>query len=398
MKASGFFVAFVFLVSVQLSSCKAADSPEKIGHDQVWKVLQEEFQKPPSVTCQTRFVEIFPETSQSLDDWWKTYLPMDSAYHGVGNNADQWEQRLKFYAEHGDKLAARKLLLQLHMDGALGEDGDEYAVHFAMEAPCEYLKAYQAFTPDIRSQFSDLGTANGDDIRKAIAALKNASCPEASDKVRAELIENYGAGFIDSNGNTNAAVLERGEDAPRCAWWSKAWNVDTERIKAVEKKFGPATKWDNGDAICGEENAGYQWKVGKRNYWVVFFEAELGTGIRVSYSLPTAATLGFADTCERPVPEQQMLPKGPFPVLSGAFQTPIPIGTSQSDVLSKLGQPDRQWTSADGTLMMRYSWDCRKCRYNFPHVGELEGVQTYLTVGFRNKKLEHFEFSRAWGL
>jgi hypothetical protein len=193
-------------------------------------------------------------------------------------------------------------------------------------------------------------------------------------------------------------LSKAGGDAPKESWWIPMWNVDKDRLKNVEKKFGHAEKWDNGDTICGEENAGYEWVVGNRHFWVVFFEGELGLGVRVSYSLATAATLGFAENCERPVPERQKLPKGSFPQLKGTFQTPIPIGTDEDVVLSKLGTPKTKETSKDGTVIMNFSWDCNTCRYNFPDVGEVEGVQTYVTVGFREKKLVHYDFSRSWGL
>lgn len=189
-----------------------------------------------------------------------------------------------------------------------------------------------------------------------------------------------------------------GKDAPKCAWWSADWNVDKDRFEDIEKKFGPALKWSNGDAICGEENDGYLWEKGKDKYWVVFFRGELGTGIRVSDDKSLAVTLGFADTCERPDPAGRILPEGPFPALNGTLEIPIPIGEDQADVLAKLGTPSSRTTTAGGIEMMDYSWDCRECRYNFPHVGDLDGVQTSLTVGFREKKLVHYEFSRAWGL
>jgi hypothetical protein len=188
------------------------------------------------------------------------------------------------------------------------------------------------------------------------------------------------------------------QDAPKCAWWSPAWNVDKAKFRDVEKKFGPATKWQNGDAICGVENAGYQWNTDKGPRWVVFFEGELGTGIRVSYSLPTTATLGYASTCERPNPAGQILPKGPFPVLTGFFETPILLGTSRQKVLEQLGTPRSTSTEADGTEMISFYWDCRECKYDFPGVGELEGVQTGVTAGFRKNKLVHYEFDRSWGL
>jgi hypothetical protein len=194
-------------------------------------------------------------------------------------------------------------------------------------------------------------------------------------------------------------LLADGKDAPGAVWLSKSWNLDVDRLQHINNRFGKGLSWSAGDAICGEENSGYSCSIGGKPYYVVFYEGELGFGFRIAESDTAVRVLGFANCSDNPrvALDKQKIPKTPFPPMNQAFVAPVAFGWKIEDVIKKLGS-EVDNDSKDGSQYFLFNWDCRNCRTTMLHIGELEGVQTSLKIGFKAGRVVYYDVSRAWGL
>jgi hypothetical protein len=187
------------------------------------------------------------------------------------------------------------------------------------------------------------------------------------------------------------------KDAPKDIWYSPQWNLERNEFDLASTRFGPGLNWSAGDAIDGERNSGYKFIFQGFPLYIVFYEGEAGSGMRIAESPAAVLVFGFAAGSPNPEIEKKKIPAGPVPDLTGAFVPPADFGMGFDQLVSELGKPFRDETRK-GIHYVSYNWDCEKCSRLFPKIGKIDGVQTSVTFGAKKGRIVFYDVSRAWGL
>ena len=181
----------------------------------------------------------------------------------------------------------------------------------------------------------------------------------------------------------NCQATSLNGDMPTWVYVSTDWNIDTDNFYKLEEKFGDATKWHTGDALCAQENRAYQTGQDNIQQYLVFFEGELGDGFRLTNAKALALDIGYSGNCRDLAAERLKLPKFPLKKIKNTFHSPVELGVAKDSILSKLKSKGKRTKEGD-IEFYSFSWETTGA----------SDIQSGLKLGFANKKLVYFQVDR----